>query len=189
MRAAVVFGCCWLPLAAVKYFAVGLGRAIPLPEILYLAPAWLLAAIGTAVSARMATRRLGRRGAAGWALATAAVIALMVCVNWVHFHATTWYAMHRSEYAAVLRDAEHRVPTEPLPEDVLSIDTGNGPRVWYIRVWKGFLACSAGYAHFDGSPEKYMPGVAIDSHDYLDDGLGCALRPTVEVGDGWWWVE
>ncbi|MGW4397372.1 hypothetical protein ACWEHA_18975 [Amycolatopsis nivea] len=98
------------------------------------------------------------------------------------------YATHRSNFADALRVIRESDPRTGLPELVARIDTKRDQPVWFIAFWYGSPACAAGYAHFDRRPEQYLPGRPVDPNDRLEAG-GCTVHPTVEAGDGWWWVE
>lgn len=186
--AVVVFLFGWLLAVAVNYFAMDISSVFPIPVIVLMAGAWLPAAAATALSAVLVWRRLRWPGLAGHAVVAAAFAVLMATTSWVHFYATTWYAMHRSHYAEVLRHVGNLGKGEHPPEGISQINGDPAQPVWFVRVWSGIPGCAAGFAHFGGSPEKYLPRSPFDPRDYLD-GDGCAVRPTVELGDGWWWVE
>ncbi|MFD2470696.1 hypothetical protein [Amycolatopsis silviterrae] len=174
--AAVVFVLGWLLAAALNYFILSVSFVTPVPVGVLRTAAWLTAAVATAVSAWLAWRRLSRPGLAGFAAVTVAAAVLMASVNWVHFYATSWYAMHRPDYAEVLRYVDHLPPGEGPPRGISRLDGDAGAPVWFIRARSGIPGCAEGFAHFDGSPGSL-------------DGAGCAIRPTVRLGDGWWWVE
>lgn len=186
--AAVVFLLGWLLAAAVSYFVVPISGVIPVPVIVLTAGAWLTAAMATGISAWLVWRGLRWPGVAGYAVVTAACAVLMASTNWVHFYATSWYSMHRADYADLLRSLNELKRGEKPPLAISRINNDPERPVWFVQAWAGIPDCAAGFAHFSGSPEKYLPGRPVDSYDYLD-GLGCAVRPTVELGDGWWWVE
>ncbi|ATY12545.1 hypothetical protein CU254_20360 [Amycolatopsis sp. AA4] len=178
MLPAVVFLFGWLVAAAVHYFALYASWIMSVSVA--VGGAWLFAAAATALSAWLVWRRLRWAGLAGSAVVTAAVVLLMVSTNWVHFFAKTWYATHRPAFADALRVIGESDPHTGLPLFVQRIDTEPGQPVWFVAFWYGARDCAAGYAHFDSSPEPYLDRLKAS---------GCAVRPTVEAGDGWWWVE
>ncbi|MGW7536806.1 hypothetical protein [Amycolatopsis sp. NPDC054798] len=186
--AAVVFLLGWLLAAAVNYHMLFLSFVIPLPTSALVGGAWLTAAAATALSAWLVWRRLRWPGLAGCAAVTAVFAVLMASTNWVHFYATTWYSTHRSDYAEALRYLGDLKKGEGAPEGISRINSDQGEPVWFIRAWSGIPGCVEGFAHFDGYPEKYLSGHPISSFGNLD-GAPCAVRPVVELGDGWWWVE
>ncbi|WP_406633124.1 hypothetical protein [Amycolatopsis sp. WGS_07] len=180
--AAVVFVFGWLLAAAVNYFILFVSFVIPVPVGVLLAAAWLTAAVATAISAWLVWRRLRWPGLAGFAVLTAAAAVLMASVNWVHFYASTWYAMHRPDYAEALRYLDHLPKGEGPPEGISRLNSDSGASAWFVRVWSGIPGCAEGFAHFDGSPGSLNGMGSLD-------GASCVVRPAVQLGDGWWWVE
>ncbi|MFC4081061.1 hypothetical protein [Amycolatopsis samaneae] len=171
-----------------NYFAMTISRAIPLPLIVITGGAWLIGAAATAVAALLTWRRLRWPGLAACAVTTVAVAVLIAGTNWTHFYATTWYATHRSEFAAVTRTISDGQRDSRLAAGASRIDNGHDQPVWFLTAWTGIPDCAAGFAHFAGNPEKYSPNHPVDPYDYLD-GQGCAVHPTLDLGEGWWWVE
>ncbi|WP_409180166.1 hypothetical protein F9C11_27015 [Amycolatopsis sp. VS8301801F10] len=186
--AVVVFLFGWLLAAAVNYHKLFLSFVLPVSIPGLVEGAWLIAAAATAISAWLVWRRLRWPGLAGCAAVAAVCAVLMATTDWVHFYATTWYSMHRSDFADALTYLDHLEKGMGPPEGISRMNNDPERPVWFVRVWSGIPDCASGFAHFTEYPEKYLPGRPVDSDDYLD-GAGCAVRPTVELGDGWWWVE
>ncbi|WP_156960209.1 hypothetical protein [Amycolatopsis taiwanensis] len=202
-----LFAAGWLIIIALHYFAMTLSRGL-IPPVVFSSVSW---PIGTGVTAIgivllwCRTRWLGRLSCVTVAIAIAVFVA---STQWSRVYVTTWYSLHRTDFAAVARlvndgtlsssprdgYAGPKLPPDlrylSVMESASRIGGKEGQSVWFLPTLTGIPDCAIGYAYFTGDPTKYEyhPDRNLDSNDYLD-GYGCAVFPTIELGDGWWWVD
>lgn len=200
--AAVLLVSGWLVLVAFQFFQIRFGLwAMTITPISWIVP--IFTTVGAALLSSRRARWLGPAVSLGLSVVVGVVVAM---VNWPHIYITTWYQWHRSDFAAVARLGDDQNWTRSAPDgyfgpelpaeyqylstvrSLSQIGVNHGTPVWFLAQFTGIPDCAAGYAHFtgDGDPSRYAGDV--DSNDYLD-GFGCAVKPKVDLGDGWWWVE
>ncbi|TCO57312.1 hypothetical protein EV192_106789 [Actinocrispum wychmicini] len=201
--AVVVLVTGWLVLAGLHYFQLRIATttlfwiaAVYFGPLLSAVP-WVVLVGATAIAGRLIWRRARWRGVAAFLVPSVVVGVVVALVNWQYVYKVSWYRLHRSDFAAVARLADDRTWTATAPQgyygpklpaeyqylstvDSLSrIGVNRGTPVWFLSQWAGIPDGAIGYAHITGD---------IDETAELD-GFGDPVKPTVYLGDGWWWVE
>ena len=198
----VLFAGGWLAVATVHYFQIWIFSWLGLFGFAVLLGAWLVAAGLTTRGALRLWRRAGWRGLVPFLAAATAIAVLVVMTDWRRFYATSWHNLHRADFAAVARLVEDRgwISTAQRVRDQVHLDDNlqlpeqyqylsntrsltlisSDHKVALLDQWAPGNHCVLGYAHFTGG---------VDGHGELLVNGECPVRPVIDLGDGWWWVE
>jgi hypothetical protein len=187
----------WLVLIVVQFFGAGIHSGMLLLAVPVIYGSWLVPIVATIVGTLLLWRRIKWVGVAASLTVGVVMTLVMASANWFHVYATVWFTWHKSDFEAVahLSDDRNWNATAPqgyygprLPSEyqylssvqsLSDIGRNNGTPVWFLSQFTGIPDGAAGYAHVTGD---------IDPDAFLD-GFGDRVRPTVDLGDGWWWVE
>ncbi|WP_018680738.1 hypothetical protein [Actinokineospora enzanensis] len=187
----------WSVLVAVQYFQMEILSYLWILAIPVIYGAWLIPFAATVAVLPWVWRWARWLGLAELAVITTALAAIVASVNWWHVNAVTYYYIHRGEFLTVGQLTQDREwlstapsgyygPQLPLAYAHLSmqgslaeVGTNNHEHA-YLLARGAFIPDGAvGYVHLVGEPE---PGLTLD-------GYGIPIKPTIALGDGWWWCQ
>jgi hypothetical protein len=154
--------------------------------------AWIAAVLTSAVGVVVLQRT--PRAAVALAIASLALAAAMLTVNWFDLFANTWLRLNRGAFLRAEEVATSATATDPLRAGALPAD------IRYVAVDGQISAvgrCENGsmlfIAQLDDAPTGpigyvHIPCV-VRSDGLAVGGFGGRIFPRIALGDGWWWAD